>query len=83
MFLMMMPTIAAAEPKVVQTAKRHLIFSVTQALISKHFEKNRSMIHHANFYHLTSTILLLKLLRWGSLLLIGGIIFIIMKKLGR
>ena len=83
-FLMvMLPTVAAIEANTVQTAKTPLyLLSIPETDIKILEEKYNDNPSPQTIILLTLGILLLKLLRWGILLIVGVVVLVVLKALG-
>jgi hypothetical protein len=81
--MMMLPTVAAAEAKVAQAATTSPnLLNAQSAYIEAIRAKYNDNPSPQTFILLTLGILLLKLLRWGSIIVIGAIFLIILKLMG-
>ena len=84
LLMMMLPTVSAAEAKITQTAKPSSYSpSISGIDIVTFREKYKGDPSPQTIILLTLAILFLKLLRWGSILFLGGILLIILLILGR
>jgi hypothetical protein len=78
--MMMLPTVAATEAKVAQSASASPNFLNVQATyIEAIREKYKDNPSPQTFIIITLAILFLKLIRWGSLIVIGAIFLIILR----
>jgi len=81
--MMMLPTVAAAEAKVAQSATTSpYLINIQTTYIDAIRAKYKDNPSPQTFILLTLGILLLKLLRWGSIIVIGAIFLIILKIIG-
>jgi len=78
--MMMLPTVAAAEAKVAQSATTSpYLLNAQSVYIEAIRAKYKDNPSPQTFILLTLAILFLKLLRWGSIIVIGVIFLIILK----
>ena len=77
--MMMLPTVAATEAKVAQSASTPYLLNAQSAYIEAIRAKYKDNPSPQTFIILTLGILLLKFLRWGSVIVIGVIFLIILK----
>ncbi|DAC72561.1 MAG TPA: hypothetical protein DSN98_04550 [Thermoplasmata archaeon] len=81
--MMMLPTVAAAEAKVAQSATTSPnLLSIQTAYVEAIRAKYKDDPSPQTFILLTLAILFLKLLRWGSIIVIGAILLVILKVIG-
>jgi len=82
--LIMLPAVIATEARTVQTAKTPpYLLSISETDIKILREKYNYHPSPQTIILLTLGILLLKLLRWGAIFIVGGVLLIILMLLGK